>query len=57
MKQNLAFRLTVGDEGSPRQYHLHSRWLAELYVQTYLRLGKQVNIEQLVNGCWQPVNI
>ncbi|WP_165608285.1 hypothetical protein [Desulfoscipio geothermicus] len=57
MQQTLAFRLTIGGEGNLRQYHLHSRWLAEVYVQTYLRLGKPVNIEQLVNGCWQPANI
>ncbi|MBF7083756.1 hypothetical protein IT084_12310 [Desulfallas sp. Bu1-1] len=56
MKQNTIFRLTIGGD-SPRQYHLQSRWVVEIYIQTYRQIGKQVNLEQLVDGIWQPASI
>lgn len=56
MEQNTVYRLTVGGD-NPRQYHLQSRWVVEIYIQTYRRMGKQVNLELLVDGAWQPVTI
>lgn len=57
MQQNTAFRLTVGGADGLRQYHLHSRWVVKIYVQTYLQLGKYIRLEQLIDGLWQPANI
>ncbi|TYO94711.1 hypothetical protein [Desulfallas thermosapovorans] len=56
MKPNNIYRITI-DGDNPRQYHLHSRWLAEVYLQTYRQMGKQVSIEQLVDGFWQPLQV
>ncbi len=54
MKTHTAYRITIGGD-TPRQYHLQSRHVAALYVQTYLYLGKKINLEQLVDGLWKPV--
>jgi len=57
LKLNTAYRLIVGGEGERREYHLYSRWLVQIYVQTYIALGKQINAEQLVDGFWQPAAV
>ncbi|AGL02723.1 hypothetical protein [Desulfoscipio gibsoniae] len=56
MKSDSQYRLTISGD-NPRQYHLHSRWLAELYLQTYRQMGKMICIEKLVEGLWQPVHL
>lgn len=57
MKINSVYRITITGADGLRQYHLHSWWLAELYLQTYKHLGKTTNLEQLIDGLWQPANI
>lgn len=54
MKTRTAYRITIGGD-TPRQYHLQSRQLTALYVETFLRLGKKINLEQLVDGLWMTV--
>jgi len=54
MQFNKAYRLTINGEGENRQYHLYSRWLVQIYIQTYQNLGKQISIEQLIDGLWTP---
>jgi|GEM_PF-1501818 len=54
MKTRTAYRITVGGE-IPRQYHLQSKRVTALYVQTYLHLGKKINLEQLVDGLWKSL--
>jgi len=56
MQTNTTYRITIGGD-MPRQYHLQSRRVTAIYVQTYLHLGKKINLEQLVNGLWKPVSI
>lgn len=56
MQGNTTYRVTVNGD-SFRQYHLHSRRVAAIYAQTYLKLGKHINVEQLVDGFWKPVSL
>lgn len=57
MKLGTAYRLTVSGKDERRQYHFHSKSVADVYVQTYLKLGKQISFEKLVDGLWKPVSI
>lgn len=57
MKLNTVYRLTISGDIGLRQYHLHSRRVVEVYLQTYLALGKQIDLEQLVDGIWEPAYI
>jgi hypothetical protein len=56
MKPNNTYRLTINGD-IPRQYHLYSRWVVELYLQTYQQLGKKIYLEQLIDGLWQSVQL
>ncbi len=56
MKLNNIYRLTISG-ANQRQYHLYSRWIAELYLQTYRQMGKKIYLEQLIDGLWQPANL
>ncbi|MFA7467477.1 MAG: hypothetical protein WCY82_04320 [Desulfotomaculaceae bacterium] len=55
MKTN-TYRITIGGN-MPRQYHLQSRRVTAIYIQTYLQLGKQINLELLIDGLWKPVSL
>jgi len=57
MKHKPVYRLTIGDAENRRQYHLQSRWVLQIYVQTYVNMGKKISIEQLIDGTWKQATI
>jgi len=56
VKTNTTYRITIGGN-MPRQYHLQSRRVTAIYIQTYLQLGKKINLELLIDGLWKPISL